>query len=130
MYFDKKRVESLPVTNVLFSPPFFWIVIGFASIIIACAVLSPHPFLYPYRWGGLLIIFVNGAFTSSFAFSSTMVYFSVRRVLTLTRGESSGTIVTTTEQLDLWQKGFKWSAFAIQAGAFVGSVISFVLANH
>ena len=81
-----------------------------------------------------------------------MVYFSVRRVLTLSAshddgiGTSSSTVgngdgsrrhrreesatVMTTEQLNRWQDGFKWSAFAIQAGAFAGSVISFALANQ
>lgn len=66
------------------------IVLAFAAVIIAAAAASPHPPLASAPGGGALIVVVNGAFTASFAFCSTMVYFATHRRLAFSPLEGTG----------------------------------------
>ncbi len=143
-------------------------VVALAAVIMAAAAASPHPPLAGLQGGGALIVLVNGAFTASFAFCSTMVYFATHRRLSSSMApleDAAGTgvgpavaaaaaataLASGVEPLMLEdgsdrrlsssrqegreevvvrlqrQHGFKQSAFAVQAGAFVGAFTTWLL---
>lgn len=128
--------------------------LALATVIIAAAAASPHPPLANLAGGGALVVIVNGCFTAAFAFCSTMIYFSIHRRLTSytqtdplamaseghaaaggppgneplidaeqQQGQGESSVVVRLER----QQGFKQSAFAVQAGAFVGALTTWLL---
>ncbi len=121
----------------------------FAGLVVVAAILSPRPPFDAHPLGGAFVIVCNGAFTASFAFCSTMVYYSIHKALgkqsmgtsfqsvpaaenedvstPTPRGEALPLEQQHEEQVGKWQEGFRWSSFVIQLGAFLGSLLTFLL---
>lgn len=132
-------------------------VLALAAVIIAAAAAAPHPPLAELSGGGALIVVVNGLFTAAFAFCSTMVYFATHRragtgggasssdnpLVVASEGHAAGAVneqplivgrdreegvggesVAVRVQR---QQGFKQAAFTVQAGAFVGALVTWLL---
>lgn len=80
------------------------IALTFASILLTCAALSPHPPLHGYDNGALLPVCANIAFSFMLSFTSTSIF--LQKV--------------PNAKLEAY-KWFRWSAFMNQTGAFIGA---------
>jgi hypothetical protein len=88
------------------------VVFSLSIVLIVCAVMSPRPPLHQYHAGGLLPIGINSLFSFFFGFTSTSIFHNLRKLASSDRDA---------------EKLYRWSAFMIQSGAFVGTFVTLIL---
>jgi hypothetical protein len=73
--------------------------------------MAPFPPLHEVNWGGAIPIMAYTSFQFLTGFTLTMCLFGLRCVV----GDANTEVA------------YRWSGFAVQAGAFIGSAVAFVL---
>jgi len=89
-----------------------------ALIIVVTTIISPHPPFSSSPHGGILLVLANTLFSFFFSFTSTSIFF--QRKKEDESGESSIDAV--------WW--YKWTAFMIQTGAFVGTFVTLFVITY